>query len=477
MTKLLLVAFSLPGIGFLLSIVAQEALPSPAGLLLPLTIITIFVFMNALFVAAEFVIIGVRPSQIEEMIEEGISQASYIHKILTSSAQQDHYIATAQLGITIASLGLGMYGEPQIAHFVEPYLAQLIGVEPTPVFVHTIASLIGLSLLTYLHVVVGEMVPKSLALSAADKFALMLVQPMRFSQSLLGPPVRLLNFIGNSLLHLLRVEPATGHARLHSPEELELIVSESAEGGLLKEEEEEMILNIFDFSDRQVGQVMTPRRKVEAISSNLPLDDLLKTVANSSYSRFPVYEADLDHIIGIMHLKDLVRQRLRTKGNFDIRLILRPAPYVPENMPVEKLLSAFKRQRIHMGIVVDEFGGTAGVVTLEDLVEEIVGEVQDEFDVELEPLVEVESGVLEVAGNYLVEDLQDYVFLGEEDDLPDVDTVGGLIVTWLGRPPHKGDQYTHHEQIHLSVLEVDGLAVARAKIVFPAPKEGSGKLS
>lgn len=475
MTKMVLFALALPGIGFFLSILAQEALPSPAGLLLPLLIITVLVLVNGFFVAAEFAIIGVRPSRVEEMVEEGISQAAYVQGVLTSPIQQDRYIATAQLGITIASLGLGMYGEPQIAHFIEPYLAQLVGIEPTPLIVHTIASVIGLSLLTYLHVVVGEMVPKSLSLAAADKSALLVSQPMRFSQAILGLPVHLLNFIGNALLRFLRVPPATGHARLHSPEELELIVSESADGGLLKAEEEEMILNIFGFSDRQVGQVMTPRRKIEAIPSNLPLDDLLKSVAHSSRSRFPVYENDLDHIIGIMHLKDLVRQRLRTKGNFDIRLILRPAPYVPENMPVEKLLTAFKRQRIHMGIVVDEFGGTAGVVTLEDLVEEIVGEVQDEFDSELEPLVEVESGVLEVAGNYLVEDLQYYIFLGEEADLPDVDTVGGLIVTWLGRPPHKGDEYTHHEYIHFTVLEVDGLAVARVKITFPAPKAGNGK--
>lgn len=475
MTKLVLFTLSVPGLGFLLSTWAQETLPSPAGLILPLVIITVLVLVNGFFVAAEFAIIGVRPSRVEEMVEEGISQATYVQAVLTSPVQQDRYIATAQLGITIASLGLGMYGEPQIAHFIEPYLAQLVGVEPTPVIIHTIASIIGLGLLTYLHVVVGEMVPKSLSLSAADKSALLVSKPMHYSQVLLGFPVHLLNLMGNALLRFFRVPMTTGHARLHSPEELELIVSESADGGLLKAEEEEMILNIFGFSGRQVGQVMTPRRKVEAIPSNLPLDELLKSVAHSSHSRFPVYENDLDHIIGIMHLKDLVRQRLRTKGNFDIRLILRPAPYVPENMPVEKLLTAFKRQRIHMGIVVDEFGGTAGVVTLEDLVEEIVGEVQDEFDSELEPLVEVESGVLEVAGNYLVEDLQDYIFLGEEDDLPDVDTVGGLIVTWLGRPPHKGDEYTHHEHIHFSVLEVDGLAVARVKITFPAPKEGNGK--
>jgi CBS domain containing-hemolysin-like protein len=178
-------------------------------------------------------------------------------------------------------------------------------------------------------------------------------------------------------------------------------------------------------------------------------------------------------------LKDLIRQQLNPKGNFDIRLILRPAPAVPEDQSVEKLLAAFKRQRIHLAIVLDEFGGLAGIVTLEDLVEEIVGEVRDEFDQEKEPIIEISPGVLEVAGNYLVDDLSDQVYLGEEDDLPDVETVGGLIHTWLGRPPQIGDHVTSmfNSKVNFTVLDVDGLAVARVKVEFPTgdPNEGKGE--
>jgi len=270
-----------------------------------------------------------------------------------------------------------------------------------------------------------------------------------------------------ALLHFFRIPPAEGHARLHSPEELGLIVTESAEGGLLNDEEEEMIHNIFSFGERQVNQVMTPRRKVQAIAYDTPLAELLFQVTESQHSRFPVYEHDLDHIIGTLHLKDLVYQQLRMKGNFDIRLLLRPALPVPENYLVEKLLAAFKRQRVHLAIVLDEFGGTAGIVTLEDLVEEVVGEVRDEFDLESEPLVELAPGLLEVAGNYLLEDLEEYVYLGQDEDLPDVETVGGLIMTELGRPPRQDYRVTYNGDVHFTVLAVDGLAVARARIEYP----------
>jgi CBS domain containing-hemolysin-like protein len=244
-------------------------------------------------------------------------------------------------------------------------------------------------------------------------------------------------------------------------------VTESAEGGLLNEDEEEMIRNIFDFSDRTVSQVMTPRTKVQAIPQDMARDALLELVAKSNHSRFPVYQGDRDHIVGILHVKDLMRQKIRSKGTFDLRLILRMAPAVPEDMSVQTLLAAFKRQRLHMAMVLDEFGGLAGVVTLEDLVEEIVGEVRDEFDQEKEPYVEIGPGTLEVAGEYLVDDLSEDVYLGEEGGLPDVETVGGLVVTKLGRPPRVGDEVTYNNVL-LRVLAIDRRAVARIRVEFPA---------
>ncbi|MDX1663229.1 MAG: hemolysin family protein [Candidatus Promineifilaceae bacterium] len=475
MSKLVVLAAILPGIGYFMGrVLAQEEAMQP-NLLVVLAIILFLVLVNGLFVAAEFAIIGVRASRVEQMAAEGHKRARHVLAILNSNVLQDRYIATAQLGITIASLGLGMYGEPQIAHFIEPYLESMLGEDVSAGVVHTVAFILGLGFVTYLHVVIGEMVPKSLALTMADRVVFLLSRPMAAAQAILRPAVLILNSIGNGILRLIGIPPARGEQRLHSPEELELIVSESAEGGLLNEEEEEMILNIFDFSDRQVGQVMTPRRKVQALASDMPDADLLQAVVQSNHSRFPVYDGDLDHVVGILHLKDLIENRLQNGGAVDTSVLVRPAPVVPEYEPVERLLAAFKQQRIHMAIVVDEFGGMAGIVTLEDLIEEIVGEVRDEFDVEKEPFTKIAPGELEVAGTYLLDDLIDHVYLGEEDEMPDVETVGGLIITQLGRPPQPGDTLVYDGDIHFTVLDIDGLAVARARVQFPVVRNEDGQ--
>jgi len=426
------------------------------------------VLLNGLFVAAEFAIIGVRKSRLEARANEGDNAAKRIVALLDDPEAQDRYIATAQLGITIASLGLGMYGEPRIAGSIAGLIGGIGSDAITSVASHSIATVVALALLTYLHIVLGEMVPKSIALTSADKAAFFLSRPMAVAGLIFSIPVTILNSIGRAFLTLLKIPPADGRARLHSAEELELIVSQSAEGGLLLEEEGEMIRNIFDFGARQVGQVMTPRRKVQAIPHNIGITELLAEVTESRYSRLPVFQEDLDHILGILHIKDLVRQQLRSKGSFDLRLLLRPAPSVPETQPVVMLLSAFKRQQLNMAIVLDEFGGMAGVVTLEDLVEEVVGEVRDEFDLEREELIELAPGKIEVIGAYLVDDLEDQLDLGDEATLPDVETVGGLIVAELGRPPIVGDKVELElsSTVTVTVLEIDGLAVARARLEF-----------
>ena len=468
MTKFLFLGLGLPGISlFLAAVAAAESLPSPTVLILPTIIILILVVINGVFVAAEFAIIGVRDTQMEQLADEGNAIAGNVLRVLELRPQLDHYIATAQLGITLASLGLAMYAEPAIGHFVEPYLETLGGF--TPATAGTISYIIALSLLTYLHVVIGEMIPKAMALSNASAMAIRLDPLMRLSGGILNYPVRVLNGIGNLLLRLLRIPPAHGHGRLVAAEELELIVAESVEGGLIQDDEEAFIRNIFDFSERTVGQVMTPRRRMQALNVHCPQDELIRIVTQSFHSRFPIYEGDLDHIVGILHLKDLARLTMRPNGPFDLRLILRAAPEVPEDFRVDRLLAAFKKQKLHMAVVRDEFGGLAGVVTLEDLVEEIVGEVRDEFDHEREQRVQLSPGVLDVSGEFPLDDLAEEVFLGEAEELPDVETVGGLIVSLLGRPPLTGDVVALRE-VRFTVLDIDRLAVLRARVEFPAGK-------
>ncbi|MDQ4074835.1 MAG: hemolysin family protein [Chloroflexota bacterium] len=434
-------------------------------LIISFLIIAFLILLNALFVAAEFAIIGVRPSKVEQMVEEGNRTAIGIREVVRNRGKQDRYIATAQLGITVASLGLGMYGEPVIAHLLEEPLHDWFGLEGT--IVHTISFIIALSFMTYLHVVLGEMIPKSIALQAADKTVLFLAKPMAVMQSIFSPAVTALNQIGLLVLRLLRVPPPESGSRAHTPGELELIVSESYAGGLLDAEEQQLIANIFDFGERRVGQVMTPRTRIDAIPISMSEEEVLEHVINSPYSRFPVYEENPDNILGILHLKDLVRQQLGD-GSLDLRALLREAPAVPESLYVESLLASLKRQQLHMAIVIDEYGGIAGLVTLEDLVEEVVGEVRDEFDEEEEqPLTIVEPGHIVVRGGVPIEDVEEHIPLGEHEY--DVETIGGLVLAELSRPPKEDDEVSIND-ITFHVDSVDGLAIERLTILYSPPE-------
>lgn len=461
----------LPGISPFITAAAAAALPPLTTLVIPLLFILLLAVINGVFVAAEFAIAGVRDTELEQMSDEGSAIAGNVLGILELRPRLDHYIATAQLVVTLASLGLAMYGVPTLSVFVEPYL-QGAGIRPG--WVLPLAYAIAIAIVAYIHVVIGEIVPKALALSNPSAMALALDRLVHLTGRVFGYPVRILNGLGSLLLRVFNIPSAQGQARLMAAEELELIVAESVEGGLIEDDEQKIIRNIFDFSERTVGQVMTPRRKVQALPVDCVQHELIRTVTESSNSRFPVYQGDLDHIVGILHLKDLIRVTLKPEGPFDLRLILRVAPEVPEDFRVDRLLTAFKNEKLHMAIVRDEFGGLAGVVTLEDLVEEVVGEVRDEFDVEREPYHKVGPGVVEVSGDYLLDYLSDEVYLGEEDDLPDVETVGGLIVALLGRPPVNGDIVTFRDNIIMTVIDIDRLAVARARVKFPATGRAGG---
>jgi CBS domain containing-hemolysin-like protein len=451
-----------PGLAFFAGTTAAQSLPSPASLIVPAVVILLLVLLNGLFVAAEFAIIGVRRTQLEPLAERGNRVAEQLVNTLSRPGQQDRYIATAQVGITLASLGLGMYGEPQIAHFVEPYLAVLMGTDAHAGLVTSLGYVLGLGALTYLHVVVGEMIPKSLALSAPVRTALAVGMPMRVSRAVLSVPVGVLNAIGNGLLKLLRIPPVSAHSQLYSPEELEIIVDESTATGLIEPGERELVHNIFGFGERQVDEVMTPRPKIRAIELNTPLNEILALVVESQYSRFPVYEADMDNIIGILYLKDLIRQQMRARGNFDIRLLLRPALVVPEHYPVIKVLAAFRRQRSHMAVVIDEFGGTAGLVTVDDVVEEVMGDVGDEFDRSPAPIQRLPDGSAVIDGLMSIEDVNTHFGLRLYDQY--YNTIAGYVLGRLGRIGRVGDT-VEVDGVRLVVEALDGLRIARVRLI------------
>jgi CBS domain containing-hemolysin-like protein len=428
-------------------------------------IIAILILINGLFVAAEFGIIGVRPTRVEQLAAEGNRAARWVRGVLHDRRRTDRYIATAQLGITLASLGLGMYAEPAIAHLIEDPLHDWFGLEGA--IVHTISFIVALGVITYLHVVVGEMVPKSLALQNAEGAVLTLATPMRLIGKLFSIPVTLLNRIGLWTLKLLHIPPPGEHSRLYSLDELELLVSESYAEGLLEEYEQELVTNILDFSEERVEQVMTPRPMMTTIPIAINEKELLALFSATTYSRLPVYRDSIDDVIGVLHLKDLVRQQL-SEEPFDLHTLLRPISFVPVTLPVKDLLSEFQRQRQQIAIVMDEHGGTLGLATMEDILEEVVGEVRDEFDVEEEePLTLVAPGHLVVQGTVQLEDVEPYVSIGQHEH--DVQTVGGLVWAQLGRRPEVGDKVAIGDVI-FRVEAMASLTITQVSLLFPPGK-------
>lgn len=470
MSKLLL---SLPAFSLVVLIITAAESVEPVGFvdwLFPILVVIVLIILNGIFVAAEFAIIGTRPSQLEIIQEENPS-AKEVFDIVDNSQRQDQYIATAQLGITIASLGLAIYGEREFEHLLVPVFENILtnwgveNVEEIEPLIETVTTfVIVLPIFTYLHVVFGEMIPKALALSRPVDVALFLNRPMAIFRGVMKYLVLSLNAIGNGVLRILDVPPA--EVRLHSPDELEQIVLESRESGLILEDEEEIIRNIFDFSERRVGQVMTPRPRVEAFPFDIDYAALVDKIADSNHTRFPIFDKDIDHVLGIVHMRDMIAYMISGRTDFKISELMTEIPAVPQDMMVEELLEIFRAERIHMATVLTDRGGMAGIVTLEDLVEEVVGEVRDEFDTEDEPFREISEGVVEVAGDLLISTLIDRGVFPEDGDFPDVDTVGGLITTKLGGPAKIGDIVELEDSLSLTVMEIQGLAVTRARILY-----------
>lgn len=432
------------------------------AILVPFIVILILILINGLFVAAEFAIIGVRQSRMAQLAEEGNRTAGVVSDILADGRKTNQWIATAQLGITLASLGLGMYAEPSIAHLIEAPLHDPLGLEGA--IVHTISFLVALSFVTYLHVVIGEMVPKSLSLQRPERAVLSLTGLMRFAGRVFSIPVAILNRIGLLLLDFLHVPPPSESSRLYTADELELIITESSVGGQVEQFEQQIASNIFDLSEHRVSHVMTHRTAITAIPSTASESDIRELVATAPYSRVPVYQNNIDYIIGLLHVKDFVRQQL-SDTPFDLRDLMREIAFVPETLPVDELMARFKGRHMHMAIVMDEHGGTLGLVTLEDLIEEVVGEVYDEFDLEVEqPITLIAPGHVVAQGTAPLTDIKEYVPIGEHGY--DVQTVGGLVLAELGRRPSKGDEI-HVGPVTMRVDSVERLAITRVSIRFP----------
>lgn len=434
----------------------------------PVLVIAVLILINGVFVAAEFAVAGANRTHVAQLAEAGSTGARRVHTILRNSTLINRYLSTAQVGITLASLGLGMYGEPTLAEWLYATLARP-GWWSFAVS-HTVASLVAVVALTCLHVVLGEMAPKSFALQSADATAIRLIGFMLLTERLFLPLTSFLTWSGERLLHLVGMPPFDAAANVVSSIELAYIVEESAEGGLLEPEEQVYLENVLDFHDRTIGQVMMPRTRMQSLPRNATKADVLNLIGEHRYSRYPVYLEDRDHIVGVLHVKDLARYLSQEPALFDLVQIIRPAVFAPETLPLEQMLMRFRREHIQIAIVVDEFGGTAGLVTLEDLVEELIGEIQDESDQEIAPFAEIAPHTLRVRGDLLLDELNQHYELDLEHD--EAETVGGLIMALLGHVAQPGAHATY-QNVAFEVESVEGLAVNTVIVHLPTGSAGT----
>jgi len=441
---------------------AAESAISLASLFWRLSVAVLLVLANGFFVAAEFALVGARRTRIDALSasgHRGARMAAFAIRHL------DHYISGTQLGITLASLGLGWVGESTIASLIASLFAGL----PEPwdfVARHAVAGTMAFALITFLHIVLGELAPKSVALLFPETVSIWTAGPLIVFSKVFTPFIAVLNGTANLLLRSIGLRSPTEWERVHRPEEIEMLLTQSYEHGLLREEPVEMIRGVFHLSETAAAEVMTPRTEVIAIEVNTPLDRAADFILSEGHSRYPVYEGTIDHILGVILARDVwLAQRA---GDRSLREIVREVAFVPDTKPVEQVLRDMQADKAHMAIVIDEFGGTAGIVTIEDLVEEIVGEIQDELD-ETSPEFIESDGWIELRGRSTITEVNDRYGLTLPDE--DFTTVAGFVLGRLGRVAKVGDEVTMPGGI-LKVLSMKGRRVDRLALTLKKePKE------
>ncbi len=423
--------------------------------LVPAAVIALLILVNGFFVAAEFAIVAVPRPAIQRRAAAGGRRAGRVERILADAKRQDRYVATAQLGITVASLALGMYGEHALADVVT-HLLLIVGlpwINP-----HAVASVGAIGLLTYFHIVVGEMVPKGLSLARAEKAVLWLTPIMNVIQALCFPLVLLLNGIGTGLLRLFGIQRSIdGGDRFYSQEELQFVVRESEEGGLLRSESAQVIDELLEFGELTAREAMVPRVRIRGLRLGAPLEQVIELVTDESHTRYPVHAGDLDHIVGTIHIKDILR-RFR-EGRRILQADVHPIPFVPASMKLDQVFRIMRERRAQMVVVMDEHGGTDGVLTLEDLFEEIIGDIAESQE---QPEIVEEGQSLLVLGTVRLDEIGERFERSLEHE--EVDTVSGLVLGLLGRPPSVGDRVAW-EGLDFEVLEIEGHGVARVRVV------------
>jgi putative hemolysin len=416
-------------------------------LFLELLGVAALILLNAFFVAGEYGLVTARQTRIRELEARGDRRARTVLNILSDPPR---FIAAMQLGVTGTSLGIGALGEQALARVFDPIMASVI------------AFALAFLIITFLHVVIGELVPKGIALGHSEAVALAVSAPVRGFFVLLKPLIWVLQRSTELVLRAFGLEPPGGDMEVYSEAELKMLLSRSREEGEIEQQEQEMLYKVFDFADKEVSAVMVPRPEVVALSVDLPPEEALAAMIESPYTRYPVYRESLDKVIGMIHVRDLFSAIVdRGIAGVELETLVRPAHIVPETKDLAALLAEFRRTNQHMAIVVDEYGDLEGIVTLEDLLEEIVGEIEDEFDLPDESVERLPDGRMRIDGTFPIDDFNEQF----QRDLPieDFHTVGGFVFGLLGRAPERGDEI-EHDGTRFKVLDVEGSRIERLEV-------------
>ncbi|MBC7460110.1 MAG: HlyC/CorC family transporter, partial [Thermoleophilia bacterium] len=422
-----------------------------------LVAVVALIALNGFFVAAEFSLVSVRRTRIQELTDEGSRRASIVKSALDDINQ---YVSTAQIGITMSSLGIGFLGEPAVAAVLDHPLGA-IGIHGSSL--NVVSFVIAFTLLTYFHVVVGEVAPKNFALQKAEAVALFAVPILGGLRRIFTPLIWVLNSSADLLFRAFGVEAAPGMHVIHSEEELKMLVSQSSKGGVLEDSEQEMLYKVFDFADKDVAEVMVPRPDIVGFPIEMSTADLLVAVASQPFTRYPIHRGTMDDIAGILHIRDLFTAAYDGDDPVSVESLLRPAHVVPESKSLAGLLADFRRSKSHMALVIDEYGSLAGIVTLEDLIEEIVGEIDDEHDHPERPLERIGEGHIRVDGKFSVEELNERFGLNLPSD--DYHTIGGVVFGLLGQAPHEGD-VVRLNGVRMEVVETDGPRIVHVDVIM-----------
>lgn len=420
----------------------------------------LFVLANGFFVAAEFAIVKVRSTQLTELAEQGSVRAKMARRL---TKHLDAYLSATQLGITLASLALGWIGEPAFEHIIEPLFVRFGPAGEA--YSKSVAAVFAFAVISILHIVLGELAPKSIAIQKPVGTSLWVAHVLHAFYVVTYPAIWLLNGVSRGVLRLVGIKPASEHETAHSPEELRLILAGSEKAGILSEENREIIEGVFQFSKRTARQIMVPRTDVVVLSTTRTIEENLETIRTTRHTRYPLCDGSLDHTIGLIHVKDLMLAQLRGPGR-RLEDLKRDVLFVPGNSTVESLLSQFIESKTHMAIVLDEYGGASGIVSLENITEELFGQIQDEFDRERPEIEPLGNGRYRVRGDYLIEDLADRLKIDVGE--PEEETVGGYVAARLGREVTPGDRVELGD-LSISVLDGERFRVRWVMVTIAIP--------